>query len=260
VTIGGGSVWAITCLGATETGDCRQGALLRIEGRSGVLLNQFHLPGAGRTFSINYASRSVWTIHYPQGDNSIHLLRLDPLTGRVVADIALPGCCSQDLAVGGGAVWVGMDGFVVRIDPARNEVVAQIRMDGALYLAAGDDAVWVNTSRLGPAPLVRVDSSTNEIVAAIHGPGFGLPVVAAGRPWLATAQGNRRKLEVFTVDPTTNALVLAATVDPGPGRFFTTGPSALVAVLALGEGALWTGTDQSGVLVRIPLSQAGGGT
>ena len=66
---------------------------------------------------------SVWQTDY---ENDV-LLRIDPVTGKVLASIPV-GSAPEGVAVTAGSVWVAdeHDGAVTRIDPATNTVVATI--------------------------------------------------------------------------------------------------------------------------------------
>jgi DNA-binding beta-propeller fold protein YncE len=70
--------------------------------------------------------------------------RIDPSTNRVLETIAPAAPCCGRLVFGRGAVWQEdtAGGTTVRIDPARNEVVATIEVGGT-DLAVGEGRVWV---------------------------------------------------------------------------------------------------------------------
>jgi hypothetical protein len=100
------------------------------------------------------------------------------LTGEptITAQIRVPdGLTAYDVTVGAGAAWVALDegdvddgggGTIGRIDPATNEIVAQIPVDRTPYrdqLAATDNAVWVASG----GEILRIDPATNEIVARV---------------------------------------------------------------------------------------------
>jgi TolB protein len=72
-----------------------------------------------------------------------------------------------DVAVGEGAVWVDTGrGVLVRIDPATNRVAAEIRLPGDSTgdLSVGEGAVWVTENVLG---LYRIDPATNRVTARV---------------------------------------------------------------------------------------------
>jgi hypothetical protein len=139
---------------------------------------------------------------------------LDP---RVTAVVPV-GPFPQDLAVGEGAVWVGVPAqppkqdrqLIVRIDPATNDVVARIPMDDYIEeLAAGEGGVWGNAvagTAADPAfSIVRIDPATNEVVATIQDVSGPL-AVGEGALWAVDRAGARAGTEGSTllrIDPGT---------------------------------------------------------
>ena len=99
--------------------------------------------------------------------------RIDPVTGRVIATIAVAGTSDfRNLAAGGGALWVSDTGqqTVTRIDPVRNHVTTTISIGGSEFVVDGlafvDGKLWV----VRPVPnddargdVVSIDPATNRI-------------------------------------------------------------------------------------------------
>jgi virginiamycin B lyase len=84
--------------------------------------------------------------------------RVDPLTNREVARIAAwAPTLAGDIAAGGGAVWLSVDGMpVTRIDPRTNRVTHQfVGGYGADAIRWGAGALWVTDHRVGQ--LWRID-------------------------------------------------------------------------------------------------------
>jgi YVTN family beta-propeller protein len=141
-----------------------------------------------------------------------------PRGGEVVARIrvgragtALSQRGGGPLAVGAGAVWAMSDanGRLVRIDPARNAVVARIKVDAPEAAAAGNGAVWLTNP--SENTVTRVDPATNAVAATIPvGPQPEGIAVAPGAVWVANAGGP----SVSRIDPATNRVV--ATIRVGP--------------------------------------------
>ena len=108
-------------------------------------------------------------------------------------------------------------------------------------VAVGDGAAWVGLQRVGPGPdeVMRVDLSTDEVVARI--PVDSVPwrkriAVTPDAVWVGSTG------EVQRIDPSTNEVVAKIEV-PGEG----------VSALAADESALWVLSDRQdgGVLLRI---------
>jgi YVTN family beta-propeller protein len=139
-----------------------------------------------------------------------------PPGGKVVARIrvgrgGVPVRGGGALAVGAGAVWAMSDAkaTLMRIDPARNAIVARIKVDVPEAAAAGDGAVWL--SNPSEDTVTRVDPATNTVAATI--PVGRQPegiAVSPGAVWVANAGGP----SVSRIDPATNRVV--ATIRAGP--------------------------------------------
>jgi YVTN family beta-propeller protein len=156
-----------------------------------------------------------------------------------------------DLTVTDDAVWVAdyWSNQVVRIDPATNQVVAQIEftsasgiLEGPRQVAVGAGGVWV-TTRFGDA-LVRIDPATNQIVASIKqlkvygsqamvSSPYGVVVDATG-VWLTG--GNASGL--YLVDPATNQQIGAM---PMPPSFS----------LIVSDGSLWVEDHAEDTVTRV---------
>jgi len=108
---------------------------------------------------------------------------------------------------------------LTRIDPARNAVVARIKVKSVRACpqfpqscgeaAAGDGAVWV--SLVPDNTVERIDPQTNTVTETIPvGPQPEGIAVSPGAVWVA----NRGDPSVSRIDPTTNRVV--ATIPVGP--------------------------------------------
>jgi YVTN family beta-propeller protein len=98
---------------------------------------------------------------------------------------------------------------LMRIDPARNAVVARIKVGTPEAAAAGEGAVWL--SKPSENKVTRVDPATNSVTATIPvGPQPEGIAVSPGAVWVVNAGGP----SVSRIDPATNRVV--ATVRIGP--------------------------------------------
>jgi YVTN family beta-propeller protein len=102
--------------------------------------------------------------------------RISPLPGSVSIDV---GDVPAEVAVGHGAVWVANtgDSSVSRIDPAANEEVSEINLEGAPsdLAVGGDGEVWVALPELGVVQ--RIDPTTNALT-----PNMRIEVAVPGTP------------------------------------------------------------------------------
>jgi YVTN family beta-propeller protein len=147
-----------------------------------------------------------------------------PPGGKVVARIrvgrSIPAVGQEGggpLAVGEGAVWAMSNGKATlkRIDPARNVIVAKIKVAPPEAAAAGDGGVWLSNPSYDT--VTRVDPATNTVSATI--PVGAQPegiAVSPGAVWVVNAGGlaNAGGPSVSRIDPATNRVV--ATIPVGP--------------------------------------------
>jgi streptogramin lyase len=143
------------------------------------------------------------------------------------------------MAAGAGSLWLKTDhGLVDRIDPATNEVVAEIqvyRLGLCQGLGADDDAVWTCRDR----DLVRIDPETDGVAATVPVDKIAeqghLPVVD-GTVWVLTGDGST---VVGVADDE-----VRTEIDLG---------AAPCQDLAPLNGALWATCLSEGVVLRIDL-------
>jgi hypothetical protein len=166
-------------------------------------------PRVSATIAVGQFPRSVevgygytWvTVDNSDGSPRFALTRIDPSTNEIVDSLPLQH--AADMALGAGAVWVvsyedATGGRLLRIDPETNSVDETIRLDCVsdleppdcfpVNVAADETAVWVTLSS-DPAlsgEVVRIDPSTNEIVARIPTEEGGPRdiVLAGGSVWV----------------------------------------------------------------------------
>src|SRR5450755_996144 len=107
-----------------------------------VLTAQSHVRSGAEDLATS--DRAVWVAGFQA------VTRLDPVTGRVMARISIPGVANdRSIAVGDGSIWItsgitAVAGAVYRIDPSTDRVVAIIHVGGTvLGIAVGAGRVWV---------------------------------------------------------------------------------------------------------------------
>jgi DNA-binding beta-propeller fold protein YncE len=132
--------------------------------------------------------------------------------GRFAAVIPLPGAATMTVA--DGRLWVLGAGTVVRIDPMSNRVVGTpLRVPAdAEAIAVGDGALWV--ARVAPGDLgtpdddavTRIDLASGRVVATITVARAPLDLaVTPGAVWVPNAGGGGDG--VARIDPRTNRLL-----------------------------------------------------
>jgi virginiamycin B lyase len=173
--------------------------------------------------------------------------RVLPRGGTVVARIRLGRGAPAPLGggaltVGEGAVWAisAVESTLMRIDPARNRVVARIPVPPPAAMAAGDGAVWLTEP--SNDTLVRIDPATNKPTASIRvGPQPDGIAISPGAVWVANNGGP----SVSRIDPATNRVV--TTIRVGPKRACC----ALHMNLTVTGGKLWVAVPNANEIVRI---------
>jgi YVTN family beta-propeller protein len=143
--------------------------------------------------SLAVGDGSVWVANHDAGT----VTRIDPASGKVVADIPVPSEPHR-VAYGAGAAWVANwhDNSVSRIDPTTNRVVGSpipIGFHHAGNLAVGAGGVWVTSDYRANAAaedvvVVRIDPQTNRAVETIAVGGHPIDVAATGGAvWVSVA-------------------------------------------------------------------------
>jgi streptogramin lyase len=206
------------------------------------------LPGPAAAVAVG--EDAVWVL-LEQGT----LLRVDPdrhrVTGRLELEAPPGGMPAGPLAVGAGAVWVGMRGatVTVRVDPAR------LRVTGRYGLAADAGVVWVRSGSGDPGSqrdwtvrLGRLDQRRGQVTVTISLP--ELEVGAFRGPLgLAPEAG-----AVWVAGPPSGGLHaggILLRMDPASGRVAGRLREPLgffPGVLAAGPGGAWVATEAPALL------------
>src|SRR6478736_6527746 len=143
------------------------------------------------------------------------LLRIDPVTGKVIASIPV-GLQPLGVAVTAGAVWVADEHSeaVTRVDPKTNRVVATITIGetgpaGPQIMTAGPGGVWVDVPNMGE--VVRIDPATNSVGLRVPLDG---PVASDGTEvWIGVESGPSGLPEVVRIDPVSGKVITAVGLD-----------------------------------------------
>ena len=161
-----GSVWVAT--GIDDT-------LVQLDARSGGILERLHLSSSDQTASAHAVTAGAGAIWVASGNE---LLKIDPKSDSV---IARQGCCFggvNDVAVGGGSVWIADVGEVV-------------------YRASQADLHQTGRVGLGVIP--------------------GAVTFAFGSPWLALPSTFGRRITLAELDPQTVQALDSTPIGPSVG-------------------------------------------
>ena len=174
----------------------------------------------------------------------ITITKPTPPGAEVVATIHMPAAADPEWIAGdASAVWVHTPDHVVRVDPASNTVAAQISTPSIQYgyMSSGAGAVW--QADFAGESLLRIDPSTNMVVATIDlGSAPEGVAVAGGAVWVAEHEDGT----VVRIDPATNAVVATITVGP-PG---SGGPLEM----AGGATGIWVNVPNESRVVHVDTS------
>jgi YVTN family beta-propeller protein len=183
---------------------------------------------------------------------------IDPGTNRIVGQIPV-GSAPTRIALDRDGVWAisPQDKTITRIDPSTRTAVRTIPLGGPpIDVAVGTDAVWVLASAhpdpaLGivPARISRIDPSANDVLRTIplaKGPfGFGAGgSIAAGDGaiWVANA-GSTSPVSRIDADANRVTARVGSSAPSGPGPPSLSGGIPGGSGIAVGEEAVWVGTD-----------------
>lgn len=165
------------------------GVLAGASGAGGI---QIELAASGRT---------LWIV------TGSEVLHVEAVSGRILARPRPGGSYPLDVAVGGGAVWVGCveDGFVAgslsRIDLATGRVTTALRVEDGVVgaVAVGGGSAWTLVGPTAAARLARVDLETGRQVALVRaGRSPGWLAADASAVWVSDAAGALLRVEART--------------------------------------------------------------
>jgi PASTA domain len=164
IAYGAGSLWVT---------DFRTGDLLRLNPATGRLIADIPLGAGARYVTVGGGFVWVTTFGPVSGLYWNRLVKIDPVTDRILGDVPVPGNYGPGgmrVAATGVAVWLHIDGapFVQAADPARMRVTARARTGDAWRLVAIDGRVWVLTDGW---TLDRIDPSWSAVSGSVQLPG-----------------------------------------------------------------------------------------
>lgn len=227
---------AATAETATDNSDTGTGEVVITEEPEGPPIETIEVGGFPNALDVG--AGGVWVIR-----DGRRLIRIDPATREIAARIGAGDELGSErpcgVAVGASAVWVTtLSGNVARVNPATNRVSTVIETEEAACVAAGNVGVWVTRPDAGE--VVRIDPSTNEIVAEVPLEGFPQGVaIAFGSVWVAVSDPpDGANGGVARINPRTNEIARTILV-PNLPEF-----------VANGAGALWV-TSNNGTISEV---------
>ncbi len=259
-------------------------SVVRLNLRNGSTIARTPIPTNGVNAGLAFGAGSIWVA--PTGTS--HLLRIDPSSNRLVANIHLGVTDSERLSsLGGGVafaadkIWVSRDsnrlrGDVISVNPTTNQATATpITVgSGPDTVVSGFGSLWVDNtsvvvgnnapSRIYPA-VSRIDPRTRRVTTE---PFSGTPATGFGSLWIQTNAASD-DAAIVRVDPATGqtlariAVPRVIGVASGGGRVwaisYPRSRSASTFQPIMGTAALWQIDPRTnrviGKPVHLPLIQ-----
>jgi glutamine cyclotransferase len=125
--------------------------IIRLDPTSGKTIGQLPVNGS----PVAFADGSVWALENDTVNTVAHVLRIDPASSSVVANIALPNLVTVVRAAPNGTIWAAENTgsahpHLWTIDPATNALAGQVDLGNVtaaiqdLVFAADGTAVWAS--------------------------------------------------------------------------------------------------------------------
>jgi virginiamycin B lyase len=178
LAVGANSVWATQL----------NGRLIRIDARTGRIRARISARPIYLGSVVTVGGGLVWTGNDDERNQSGSVSKIDPVTNRVVGNLAGLGS-PQSIAFGQGALWVADHaGWLVKIHPRTLKVMARRRLDfGPHGVVVTPHAVYVADAHGGR--LLQVDPETLKVERIVGlSPGPISPAVGAGWIWSSSAE------------------------------------------------------------------------
>jgi DNA-binding SARP family transcriptional activator/streptogramin lyase len=191
VTVAGGA-------GAVWVGDARDGTVTRIDPSAKAVSKTIGIgspvvdlaTGVGGVWAATGGFGDVIRIDPEIGA----VARRSPLGDP--GDPVVPAVSS--VGAGDGRVWAGAFDGLVRLDPTSGEVIAQVDLGraNALQMAVGDGAVWATTIA---SRAKRVEARSAEVTTEFYAGSWVFPIaLGGGAVWVGGANGQVWKLDPVT--------------------------------------------------------------
>jgi hypothetical protein len=206
-------------------------------------------------FKLTSGHGSIWISTGQDG----RVLRVDPGSNAVTAEITLGGGPVTELAVSPDAVWASAIGDLVRIDPETNEVVGRVRSAGSFGdVAFGEGSLWAIAGAGDDGAVWRIDAATGDVRQRIPlaNPSFWNEIEAGeGAVWVTSSPIAHRDAEplvhLYRIDPSAGSITGDVALGDGASGLGPGEGATSLTTLALGERAVWAVVEFDGDLFRI---------
>lgn len=180
VSVPGEGPWGLSAAGGTLWAALPdKGSIARIDLKS----RKVGLTRVGqRPYSVLANSEGVWATSF----EGRRVSRLDPASGRVLADLRLRDY-PYSLEFADGSVWVGTQRYVYRLHPTRLTIAAKVELRENVWAMSADASGQIWVSERNGFELSQIDAKTNKVVRRVR-VGLGQPygvAAALDRVWVS---------------------------------------------------------------------------
>lgn len=206
-----------TGFGSTWIPDCGEKAVVRLVAKTNELKSTIASGAAATLQGVAATDDSIWALTDELGTFS----RIDPETGKVVAETRLPAGCTS-VVYAEKSLWVTCPAVnqVLRVDPLTNLVDKRIDVAaGPRSVVFAEKSLWVLGAEKGKVS--RVDPKTNKVTATIDlliPDSQGEITAGMGSVWV-TAKG----FPLTRIDPKTDQVMQQFAGDGGGALRFAAG-------------------------------------
>lgn len=255
-------------------------------------VTQIPLPGSGYVYDVAVADGAVWVTSHAglyridpatneaanvlavdylfrvaAGHGAIwittgsdgHVLRVDPASNTVTAEIDVRAGPVTGLAMSGDAVWASASDHLVRIDPVTNEVVERLWSRGTFGAITFDETgLWVIIGPNEEGEVWQIDPATTEVRQRIPlaNPSFWNQIAAGDEAvWVTGSPTVHRAdaalVHLYRIDASTGHITDDIPLGRGP---FELGPgegAVSYSGLALDENSVWVLVSWDGRLFSV---------
>jgi hypothetical protein len=206
-------------------------------------------------FRIVAGHRALWITTGSDG----HVLRVDPASNSVTAEIDVRAGPVTDLAMSDDAVWASASDHLVRIDPVTNEVVDRLWSRRSFGdIAVDETGLWVIAGPNEEGEVWQIDPATTDVRQRIPlaNPSSWNEIAAGNQAvWVTSSptvhQAGTALVHLYRVDPSTGAITADIPLGDGPSGLGPGEGAASYSALAVGEGSVWALVTWDGLLFDI---------
>lgn len=188
-----------------------------------------------------------------------HVLRFDPASEAVTAEIDVREGPVTELTVSEDAVWASATSDLVRIDPVTNEVVGRLSSrTGFGDLAFGKSGLWVIAGAGADGEVWQIDPATTDVRARIPlaNPSFWNQIAVEDEAvWVTSSpvvhQAGTALVRLSRIDASTRDISAHIPLGQGHPELGPDEGAVSYSGVAFDEGSVWAYVSWGGLLLRV---------